>query len=265
VFGPSLRAEYLKIGATSGSGNRAFNVSNPITYNFGITTGGGDSALTAINLDVWVDRGQTNTNPIVVTIYDNFGATGNVLATTSIPATMTASSTVLATGAFNPVVSLPAGAYSVQLTTATTGSGADTYFYRQGPLQLTDINGTPLSSFLWVQDANITGQASTTLTAATGVVAQHTLATQTVNFGNFRLGDTLSQTVQLTNSNLPTSNNYSEALAATATTTGTTSVAGLPTVAAPLNQGQSTNVTVGLGSATAGPVSGDVNLAFTSE
>jgi fibronectin-binding autotransporter adhesin len=71
--------------------------------------------------------------------------------------------------------------------------------------------------------------------------------------------------VQLTNSNLPTSNNYSEALAATATTTGTASVAGLPTVAAPLNQWQSTNVTVGLGSATAGPVSGDVNLAFTSE
>jgi len=255
LFGQTLaHGEYLKIGATSGSGNRSFNVANPITYNFGITTGGGTSNLTAINLDLWVDRGQGATSGILVTIYDAFGGTGNAVATATIPRPSVASSTVLATGTFNPVVSLPAGQYSVRLTTTATGSGNDTYSYRQGPLQLTDVSGAPLSQFYWVQDANTSGQASTSLTAATGVVAQHSLATQTVNFGSFRLGATLSQNVHLTNSNLPTSNNYSEALAGTSSTTATATVSGVPTTAAPLNQGQSTNLAVGLGSSSAGPV-----------
>ncbi|MFM8415051.1 MAG: beta strand repeat-containing protein, partial [Planctomycetota bacterium] len=261
VVGPPLQAGYLKIGATSGSGNRSFNSSNPITYNFGVTTAGGADNLTAINLDVWVDRGQSATSDIFVTIFNNFGATGSVVATATIPRPASASSTVLTTGSFNPVVSLPAGSYSVRLTTNATGSGADTYQYRQGPLQLTDVAGVPLSSFYWVQDQNTSGQASTTLQAASGVLAQVTMSGTSVNFGNFRVGSTLSQTVQVTNSNLPTSNNYSEALAGTATTAGTASVSGLPTA---LNQGQSTNLTVGLGSGTAGPVTGNVNLSFTS-
>lgn len=265
VFGPPLRAEYLKIGSLTGA-NRDFNATLPITYNFGVTTAGGSAGLNVISVEFIVSRGSGVTQPVVFTIYDNFGATGTAVATTSV-----AAASISASG-FNPFtatlsspLALTAGAYSIRLSTASPGSGSDKYQYKDGKLRLTLADGTSLNSFLWVEDNNATGNAGTTLTAATGVVAQHTLASQTVNFGNFRLGSTLTQTVQLTNSNLPTSNNYSEALAGTATTTGTATVSGLPTVASPLNQGQSTNLTVGLGSSTAGPVSGNVNLSYTSQ
>lgn len=122
-----------------------------------------------------------------------------------------------------------------------------------------------VTNYFYIEDNNSTGTAGTTLNAATAVLASPNLATNTVAFGNFRLGSTLSSNVFLTNNNLPTANNYSEALAGKSTTSGGATVSGLPTVAAPLAQGAVATLTVGLPSNTAGPVSGNVNFAFTSE
>lgn len=265
VRGPIVRADYLKIGSLTGA-NRDFSATVPVTYNFGVTTAGGEAGLSVISIDFIVSRGSGVTAPVVFTIYNDFGGIGTAVVSTSVAAASISGSGFNSTAAsLSTAFTLSAGAYSVKLTTASPGTGNDKYQYKDGKLRLTSANGTSLSSYFWVEDSSTTGNAGTSLTAASAVVAQHTLGTTTANFGNFRLGDTLSQTVALTNSNFATTNNFSEALAATAGTTGTASFSGLPTVGSPLAQGASTNITVGLGSGAAGPVGGNVNLSFTSE
>jgi fibronectin-binding autotransporter adhesin len=252
------------VGNSTGA-NRSFDATAPITYNFGVTPIGENAGLIAIQFDFTALRGQSATAPVVFTIYDGLGGTGTAQATQSIPASSFRTAFNSATSVLTTPLPLESGYYSLKVTTAATGSGADTYQWKDGVLKLTNTSSTPLTSYFYVEDSNTNGTAGTTLNAVSGVLAMPSLATTTVGFGSFRLGDTLSQTVALTNANLATGNNFSEALAGTATTTGTASVSGLPTTLAPLPQGQSTNLTIGLGSATAGPVSGAVNLTFTSE
>jgi hypothetical protein len=262
-------ADVISVGDITGA-QIFFNDTLTRTYNFGVTAIGGSAGLTFDRVDVNLKGGNaaSNVDPIHVEVRDGLGGTGSVLATGSFPAgSLTAQfefHEVTLTNAIAPgdPITLPTGGYSVRLTTANTSN----YFIKDGQLTLKDPSGTAtLSNTVWIEDSNSDGTAGTTIAAVNPVLAQYTLASQTVGFGNFRLGDTLSQTVQLSNSALPTSNNYTEALAGTATTTGTATVTGLPTVASPLEQAQATNLTVGLGSATAGPVSSTVNLSFTSE
>lgn len=265
VVGPVVQAENIIFGVGQSTGsNRSFTASLPITYNFGVTDAGAAAGLSAIQFRFTANRGNNATAPVIFTIYDGLGATGNVIATTSIPATAFGASFVTVDSTLSAPVTLPAGAFSIQLTTDSAGSGADTWLWKDGPLRLLSSSGTDLGRFLYVGDSNTTGTAGTTLTAATGVLAQPSLAAQSVSFGNFRVGSSLSQIVWLSNNNLPTANNYSEALATASVTTGSASISGVPTAASPLNQGFAAELTVGLASGVAGPTSGSIDLTFSS-
>jgi fibronectin-binding autotransporter adhesin len=118
--------------------------------------------------------------------------------------------------------------------------------------------------FFYIEDSNTEGTAGTTLVAASPVLAQPSLDDQAVTFGNFRPGASLSQNVWLANNNLPTSNNYSQALAATSTTSGAASISGVPSFASPLPQGGAAGLTLGLASGSAGPASGQTSFEFRS-
>ena len=78
VFGPPLRAEYLKIGSLTGA-NRDFSATAPITYNFGVTTAGGSAGLSVISVEFIVAKGSGVTAPVNFTVYNGFGATGTAL------------------------------------------------------------------------------------------------------------------------------------------------------------------------------------------
>ena len=266
--GSTVQAENVvfNVGNSTGA-NRAFDVASPIIYNFGVTPTGEDAGLTAIQFQFTAKQGNGATAPVEFTIFDGLGGTGTAVSSTSVEASKFLTAFNSVTSVLTTPLPLSAGYYSLKITTASSGSGSDTYTWKDGTLRLTNTDSppAPLTSYFYIEDNNTTGTATTALSAATGVLAMPELSTTTVNFGNFRLGATLSQTVTLTNDNLATANNYSQALAGTATTTGAASVSGLPTTLAPLAQGQSTSLTIGLGSATAGPVSGDVDATFTSE
>lgn len=267
------RAEniYMAVGSSSGSGNLTVSATQPLRYNFGVTQQGGDAGLSAVQIDFTVDRGQQTTDPVIFTVYDGLGGTlgtGSAVSTTSVPAaTFSSASFNPATVAITTPLALSSGYYSLEITTASVGSSNDKYQIKDGVLRLTNTARTSLSGLLFVEDSNTTGTAGVTLTAATGVLAQPVLSTTSVAFGNFRLGATLSQGVTLTNDNLATANNYSEALAGSvSTTTGGASMSGLPVAGVDeLGQGASTSLTVGLPSATAGPVTGALDLSFKSE
>ena len=261
---------YMAVGQSSGSGNLTVSSVNSLRYNFGVTEQGGSAGLSAVQVDFTVDRGQQTTDPVVFTVYDGLGGslgTGSVVSTTSVPAaTFSAASFNPATVLLAAPLSLASGYYSLEITTNSPGTSNDKYQIKDGVFRLTDTTGSALSGLYFVEDSNSTGSAGTTLTAASGVLAQPVLSTTSVAFGNFRLGDTLSQAVTLTNDNLATDNNYSEALAGTLSAfTGGATLGGIPSEASPVAQGANTSLTVGLPSATAGPVTGSLDLAFTSE
>jgi hypothetical protein len=231
---PIAQAENIIFGVgQSTGGNRSFTTNLPITYNFGVTEAGAAAGLSAIQFRFTALRGNNATAPVIFTIYDGLGATGNVIATTSIPAASFGASFVTVDSTLSSPVALPAGAFSIQLTTTSSGIGADTWRWKDGPLRLLSSSGNDLGRFLYVEDSNTTGTAGTTLVANSGVLAQPSLTSQSVTFGNFRVGSTLSQNVWLSNNNLPTANNYSEALATASTTTGGASISGVPTAASP--------------------------------
>ncbi|MGA0038532.1 MAG: beta strand repeat-containing protein, partial [Pirellulales bacterium] len=228
------------------------------------------AGLVAIQMDFVVDRGNGAEAPVVFTVYDKLGAAaggGTAVSVETVPAiTFPANSSNLVRIPFSVPVSLTSSYYSLGISTAASGTGNDTYGIRIGTLRLTNSVGATLSNLLYVEDSNTTGTAGLTLQAASGVLAQPVLSSTSVAFGNFRLGATLSQSVTLTNDNLATGNNYSEALAGSVTTaTGGATLGGMPLVGSSLAQGANTSLTVGLPSATAGPVSGSLDLAFTSQ
>jgi autotransporter-associated beta strand protein len=213
----------FEIGLATGA-NRSFNVNAPITYNFGVTEAGAAAGLSAVQFAFRVDRGATVTSPVIFNVYNGLGGTGTSIASTTVSATSypQAGGNRVPSSLTTPVT-LAAGVYSVQLTTA-----------------------------------------GTTLNAASPVLAQPSLEYQTVVFGNYRPGATLSQVVRLTNANLPTANNYSQALAAVSSVSGAASISGVPTTAVPLGQGFVADLTVGLASGSTGPSSGVTHFNFSS-
>ncbi len=271
----TVRAENLvfQIGLPT-TQTRVFDINNPITYNFGVTLAGGAANLQGVQFAFFVDRGQNTTAPVVFNLYNGLGGVSGTNVTTGTNVSLgitTVSATSYPTAGGNNIfaslsapIFLTAGEYSVQLSTTATGAGR-TYSWRPGPLQLTSTSGGNLSNFLYVEDNNQIGSAGNTLNAANPVLAQPLLSATSVNFGNFRSGATLSQVLTLTNDNLPTANNYSQALASgTTTTSGGASVSGVPTTASPLGQGFIQNLNVGLASGSAGPANGQVGLSYLS-
>lgn len=246
---------------TVGSGQGAqifFNSTLTRTFNFGVTTTGGDSSLALSRLDLTLKRDNSVTSDVVVSIYDAFGGTGNLLGSYSVAASSFNNQFGLVQVNITTPITLTSGDYSIRLTTADTNN----YFFKAGHLSLATTSGVSLASSLWVPDSNTDGTATTTLSSSTPVLADHALSTKNVNFGNFRVGATLGQTVSLTNSAFYTANNMTESLAL-ASSTGSGATASVPAFSF-LNQGQSTNMTVGMSSATAGIRSGTVTLGFNS-
>lgn len=253
---------------------RTFDINNPITYNFGVTVAGGTANLQGVQFAFYVDRGQNTTAPVVFNLYNGLGGRTGTNATTGTNQSLgitTVSATNYPTAGSNNVfasltapILLSAGEYSVQLT--TTASGANkTYAWRPGPLQLTSTTGANLNNFLYVEDTDQSGTAGNTLNAANPVLAQPVLSLESVPFNNFRPGAIVSQTVTLTNANLPTANNMSQALASSTTTiSANATVSGVPTTAVPLNQGFIATLPLTLTSSTAGPATGSVVMNYLS-
>ena len=256
---PAL-AQNITIGGQTGS--QVFLPNNEIRiYNFGVTdTGAGENGLLLSALKVQMKGGNSasNVDPVTVKIYSGLGGTGTVLATANILASQLNNQFSVIDVGFTPI-NLAAGGYSVVLST----TNANTYYIKQGALFLSDTQGVTLTAGNWVQDSNETGTATTSLTAASNVLAQASLGTNTVAFGNFRVGSTRTQSVSLANSALATSNNVTEELTITSSAANApASVSGLP--GSSLAQGASTNFTVALNTATAGVRNGTVTLNYGS-
>jgi fibronectin-binding autotransporter adhesin len=269
----------LVIGTNTGS-NTKFDVNRSLIYNFGVTTAGQTQDLRILAIDMIMDRGQGASADIVVDIYSGFGAVdgSTVLATKTVPFSLISSSS-FATASFllDTPLSLNAGAYSVKMTTASSGSGSDIYQFKSGTLKLVDQNGQSLDKFFWVEDNNATGQATTSLIASEPVLAQFNLTggddadsaynTATIQAGNYRINSTVTKSTTLENSNFATSNDFSESLVVTenVASSSNASVSGLPETV--LAQGTSANLDIQLDPALASQVgaqSGTVALDFSS-
>ncbi len=256
---PAL-AQNITIGGQTGS--QVFLPNNEIRiYNFGVTdTGAGETGLqlSALNVQLKGGNSASNVDPVTVKIYSGLGGTGTVLATSTILASQLNNQFSVINVGFTPI-NLAAGGYSVVLST----TNANTYYIKQGALFLSDTQGVTLTAGNWVQDSNDTGTAGTTLTAASNVLAQAAVSTNTVAFGNFRVGSTRNQTLTLSNTALATSNNVTEELTITSSgANAPASVSGLP--GSSLAQGASSNFTVALNTATAGVRNGTVTLNYGS-
>lgn len=198
---------------------------------------------------------------MVIQLYSGFGGTGTVLSTATILKTAMTNQYDPYDVLFGVKYLFTAGAYSVKVSTLST----TTYNFKSGLLTVVDGTGAVLiTSSNWVQDNNTTGTASTSLASTSNVLADYSLSTKTVAFGNYRVGSTLSSTVSVTNSGFVTSNNVTESLVVTGTTNvanGTISVPGTP---AWLNPGQSMNLTIGLNGTIAGINTGSATPSFGS-
>lgn len=255
-----VRADLIQVGSQTGA-QIFFNNTLTRTYNFGITSSGAGLDLTQVDVNL---KGQANSvnniSPALVTIYDALGGTGNVLATGSISALSLTGQFSFRNVTLNSTLLLPSGYYSLKMTTQNVAD----YYLKNGPLQLTGTSGALLSSNLWVQDSNTDGTAGTTLVTSGTVLATWSTGTNAVRFGNYRVisGGTITSSIALANTALATSNNKTQALAATGTTAGNLSLVGLPSPY--LSQGQSQDFTVGLGMSPTGPTSGTATLGFSS-
>ncbi|MEI6505923.1 MAG: hypothetical protein WCO90_08620 [Planctomycetota bacterium] len=231
------------------------------TYNFGITSSGSGLDLTAVEVNL---KGQANSpnniSPALLTIYDALGGTGNVLATGSIAASSLTGQFVFRNVALSSTLLLPSGYYSLQMTTQNVAD----YYLKNGPLQLTGTSGATLSSNLWVQDSNTDGTAGSTLVTSGTVLATWSTGTNAVRFGNYRVisGGTITSSIAMANTALATSNNKTQALAATGTTAGNLSLTGLPSPY--LSQGQNQDFTVAMSMSPTGPTGGTATLGFSS-
>ena len=239
--------------------NVFFNNTLSRSYNFGVTSSGGSSALSLNSISVFLQANNRDNHDVNVSVYSGFGGTGTLLSTGVIPAASL-------TGQFDPYsvtlgtpLSLTSGAYSVVITTDHTTN----YGFKQGALLLTNTAGVTLTSGLWVQDNNTTGTATTTIAPAAGyVLADKGVNNSSVNFGNYRVGSTLSQSVTLSNTAFATSNNTTEGLSATSSLSGQANISGL--TSSYINQGASSSFNVGLNTASVGAQSGTVALALNS-
>jgi fibronectin-binding autotransporter adhesin len=253
-------ADTIAIGSQTGA-QIFFNNTLTRTYNFGITSSGAGLTFNTIDVNL---KGQANTPnnvfPALITVYSGLGATGTALATGSIAPSSLTGLFAFRTVTLSSTLTLGDGGYSVRMTTDNVAD----YYLKNGKLTLTSTSGAVLSSNLWVEDSNADGTAGTTLTASGTVLAQWVTGTNAVRFGNFRVtpSGTITSSIPLTNNALATSNNRTQALAATGSTAGNLSLTGLPSPY--LSQGQTQDFTVGLGMSPTGPTSGTATLTFNS-
>lgn len=257
----------ITLGTTSGSGSQALTssiVNGGYTYNFGVTASAGELTLT--NLSVAISRDNNTSLPVTVQVFSGLGGTGTLLGSVSIPASAVNVGSFSAVAAnFAQPLSLPQGVYSVKIST-TAPAGNSSYNFRPAPLVLsgTDASNVTLTPEKWIQDNNITGNAGSTLTPSAGyVLADHGVATSSVNLGRFHTSGTGSTTTVAYNNVAPaTSGNLTESLlVAQGTVTGSAVVNSVP--GAHTAQGGSNNISLGVTNA-AGSQSGTVQLNFSS-
>lgn len=254
-----LSAQTITVGSQTGA-QIFFNNTLSRFYNFGITTAGADSTLTVSTLEVNLKGGNaaSNVQPVTVEIWSGLGGTGSVLRTVTFDASLLTNQFEFKVLTLSTPLVLAAGGYSIKLTTANTGN----YFIKDGALTLKGGGGATLSNTLWVQDSNTDGTATNTLSSSTPVLADPRFSSRNINFGNFRVGDTLSQNVTLSNAALATANNITESLAVSGKVE-TNGAAQLPAFSW-INQGGSQTAAISMSSASAGAVSGSVNFNFQS-
>ena len=135
----------------------------------------------------------------------------------------------------------------LQPVTTTFGSNSETV-----TLALTDTNASGYSGAL----PNITLTVEDTVVAP----AQASLSTTAVQFANARVGSAESQTIAVTNSATTPAANLDVAMSTGAGTTASGTVSGLAAGAT-----DSTDLTVGLDTSTAGAISGKVTLNLASD
>lgn len=263
----AARADYIEVGSPSGSGNLTVSLASPLSYNLGVTTAGGSQSLLVSNIQLTIDRGSQTTAPIIIDMYNSFGAasgTGTIIASTTIPfGNISQASFGTVSSTFSTPVSLPASGYSVRVSTTSPGTSSDKYQIKTGAMSLYTTGSTLVPTYYWVQDQNSTGSAGTSLVASGTVLAQYTLGTNAFRFGNYRVGTSPSGTTAIVNTALVTSNTVTQALAVTATTSGgLASLTGLPSPYLPV--GSTSQVVAGLNGATTGPNSGTATLSFRS-
>ncbi|MBU3664260.1 MAG: choice-of-anchor D domain-containing protein [Chthoniobacterales bacterium] len=212
-----------------------------------------------------MDRGNSTTQPFSVAIYGGLGATGPLLTNFTVAATNIGSSMGLFNLLFQNSLYLTNGNYSLTLSTSAASGGSTQYTLRQGTLGLIDSNNAPLPLTYWVQDNNTSGTAGTNFQASF-VLADYQITTNSINYGNYRIGQTLSTLVTLTNNAIYATNAsggvVTERLSAATSTTNSATVSGLSTN--PVSVSQTTNFTVGMSSANVGSNSGVISLTYNS-
>lgn len=264
VVTPGDRGLLLADTITVGSQNGAqifFNDTLPRTYNFGVTQTGVENGLQLLGIDVNVKGGndKANVSPVIVRVFGGLGGTGAVVATGTIAAATLTNQFNFITVPLASPLSLPTGGYSVVLTTANTAN----YFIKNGNTRLTTNGTAAVTASYWVEDTNTDGTAGPALNAVAPVLATYQVGTNAFQFGNYRVGTTLSATTTIVNTALVTSNTFTQALAVTGTTTGgVTSLSGLPNPFLPAS-GTATLV-AGLDGLVTGPNNGTAGLTFRS-
>lgn len=181
-------------------------------WNFGVTQAGADAGVALNTLRITIKgSGQNSSSADAVTlqIYSGLGGSGTLLGTVVIPYTdlNTNSSnyfnydsgiTLASTGLVGNL-SLAAGGYSVKMTTGYSKG----YNFKAGTTNLVDgtTGGVLANSSIWFADANATGAGTTyfTATASTPIQANANFSAKSISFGNYRVGDTKSQTITLSN------------------------------------------------------------------
>lgn len=247
--------ELVQIGGQTGA-QIFFDSGRSRTFNFGVTSQG--VGLELYEVDLYLKRSTNATLPVVINLYDNFGGTGNVLASSTISASAVSSSSFSVAAVFlSSTITLRAGAYSIQMTTG----GTEDFFFKEGLLSLSGSSGI-LPMTQWVQDNNTQGNASTTLSTTSNVLADYSLSGTSHNFGSYRIGSTLNQDFRVTNSSFYTSNNVTESLVVSSSTSAQAGISGLTT--SPIAVTNYDDFTLSLNSSAVGINSGTINLSFAS-
>jgi autotransporter-associated beta strand protein len=250
----------LEIGKVSGGGSSALNSSSAYVFNFGVTSTGDEMKMSNIKLALSKDNSATL--PVIVEIYSGLGATGTLLRTVSIPASLisTGSMGYIAVSVGDPLF-LTQGAYSVKIST-TASANNQTYNFRPAVATLGDNAGTTLDTSFWLQDSNTTGTAGSTLTPQDGyILADATVNTTTIQLGRFHTNSNPSTSVSVMNAAPASTGNVTESLIISQGTATGASVSSLP--GSHIVQGNSDQVGIAL-SAIAGVQSASVQLNFSS-
>ncbi len=252
----------IKIGSSTGA-NTKFNT-NALIYNFGITTSGGFDYLMT-NMFFQLDRGvgvDSTNKDVFVQVFNGFGGTGSLILSNRINYTNVGTAFAQVNLLLGTNLIIGPGSYSVRLTSGSSGSGSDSYQFKLGQLVLTDTNGASLPVMQWVEDTDPNGTATTNLVTTNPILADFAISTNNVNFGNYRVGSTLSSNVVLTNNGFATTNNLTGSLQAAATSSNAATVSGVTTNA--IAQGQTNSFNVGLATTNVGTNTGTVTLNYQS-